>query len=389
MHISAISTSNLNKQKILNPTFKKSVSTENIISHNMFEVSAKRDAAIIDYLEAAQKRDKQNQKLSLIISGLSLSMIPFALFYFHKHMSPHKKSLNELTDGFKSLKEKTNIPTLETCKSINKKMREYLQAEVNYSKASEEDLKRAGLPKRTNKLLLYGPPGTGKTYFAKIFAKTLDADYLEIKYSDLNHRYIGHHIDNIKAAFENIIEIASKNKDKKYVVTFNEIDAIMVPQQGLVEHGGGHSTFKLEERNVFLNYIDQIEEKAPNVTLIGTTNRLAKVDNLDAAAMSRFSRKMRVDYPDKECLKEALMSHLKELGEGKTFVETNNDKWDAYTESLVNRKFSFRDLDYIIDSSKRYYLTDCIEDKSSKFKFEYLERARDLREITDGEAAYV
>ena len=372
-------------------SFKSSVQQNSSLSDDIFDVSAKRDSVIIEYLQGAQKRDVQNQKISMAAAATSIAILPFFFFYLYKSFGSgrSKKTMDTVAQGFKSLNDNKSIPTLDTCKSINKKMRDFLQHEVNYANATEEDLKRAGQPKRINKLLLHGPPGTGKTYFAKIFAKTLGADYLEVTYADLNHRYTGQHIENIKATFDGIIDIASKNKDKKYVVTLNEIDAIMVPQQGLIEHGGGHTTFKLEERNVFINYIDAIEEKAPNVTLIGTTNRIAKSDWLDAAAMSRFSRKMEVDYPDKNCLKEALMAHLKDFGEGQAFVDAHKDKWDNYTESLVNRKFSFRDLDYVIDYSKQYYLGDCIKDKNSKFKFEYLEKARDLRDITDGEAAGV
>ena len=380
-------TNTINKPKH-KTSFKNSTAALTQPNSDIFEVSAKRDTAIIDYLESAQKRDAKNQKVNLIAASGTLALIPVFLYYMYKvtGRQKSKKTLDTITAGFKSLKD-ADIPTLDTCKSINKKMRDCLQTELNYANASKEDLKRAGQPRRTNKLLLYGPPGTGKTYFAKIFAKTLGADYLEIKYSDLNHRFVGQHIENMKTAFDGIIETATKNKDKRYVVTLNEIDAIIVPQQGLIENGGGHTSFKLEERNVFLNYIDEIEEKAPNVTIICTTNRLAKADALDGAAMSRFSRKMMVDYPDKGCLKEALIAHLKEIGEGDEFLNAHKDKWDNFTESLVNRKFSFRDLDYLIDYSKQYYLGDCLKDKSSKFKFEYLEKARNLREVTDGEAA--
>ena len=373
-----------NKRQDLFPNFKKEGVVQTQSDGDIFSVSEKRDTAIINYLDSAQKRDKNSQKISAASFGVLGLMFAAYLFYMNK-MSGSQKTVKQITTGFRSLKDDKSIPTLESCNSLSKKMRDYLHSQLMYAKASPDELKKAGITKPSNRLLLYGPPGTGKTYFAKIFAKTTDAEYLEIKYSDLNHKFVGHHLDNIKNAFDSVIDVASKNKDKRYVVTFNEIDAIIVPQQSLIEGGGGHVSFKLEERNVFLNYLDEIGEKVPNVTVIGTTNRAAKTEYLDAAAISRFNDKIMVDYPDKTLLREALTTHLKEFG-GESFINAHKDKWDDFAESLVKRKFSFRDLDYVIDSSKRFHFADYLNDKSAKFKFEYLEKARNLRDVTDGEA---
>ena len=368
------------------PNFKTAAApVQQSAETTFFDVSGKRDAAIISYLDTAQKRDKQSQIISAAGLGILAVTLPLYVFYLKK-ATGSKRTMKEISTGFRSLKDDKSIPTLDTCNSLTKKMREYIKTHLTYAKATPEDIAKTGMVKPSNRLLLYGPPGTGKTYFAKIFAKTTDAEYLEIKYSDLNHKFVGHHLDNIKNSFESVIEIAKRHKDKKYVVTFNEIDAIIVPQQSLVDGGGGHVSFKLEERNVFLNYLDEIVEKVPNVTVIGTTNRVAKTDLLDAAALSRFNDKIKVDYPDKELLREALTMHLKEFG-GESFINEHKDKWDDFAESLVKRKFSFRDLDYIIDTSKRYHLADYLKDKNAKFRFEYLEKARNLRDVTDGEAA--
>ena len=147
---------------------------------------------------------------------------------------------------FESLKSNANIPTLDSCKSINKKLRSFLQVQVNYSKVKPEDIKKVGTPKPANKLLLYGPPGTGKSYFAKIYAKSLDAEYAEIKYSEINSTWAGRHLEQLTSIFEDILAKSQMAKDKKFVVVFNEIDALVIPAESLRRGGSGNSLFKLE-----------------------------------------------------------------------------------------------------------------------------------------------
>lgn len=241
------------------------------------------------------------------------------------------------------------------------------------------------MPQPANKLLLYGPPGTGKSYFAKIYAKTLGAEYTEIKFSDFNSQWCGEHIENLKSVFDTILTKATAEPNKKFVVTLNEIDAILLPAESLMRAGTGHSMFKLEERSTVLNYFDEIAAKAPNVTIIGTTNISPKNNGLDGAAMSRFKNIIGVDYPDKTCLYEALKANLLELKDGKKFVDKNNSKLEKFAANLVDRQSSFRDLDNIIDSSKNYYLDDYMKNKNAQFKYEYLEKAKNGLDLTDGE----
>ena len=275
------------------------------------------DEAIINYLDKSNKREEQNKILFASLGVLYVASLGVYMAFLSKKLNNRNK-LKDSISQFRSLANDNKIPTLDTCKSINDKLKDFLQNQITYHKATQEQLKEAGMPEPAKKLLLYGPPGTGKTYFAKIFAKTLNAEYLEVKYSDLNHRYVGHHLENIKNMFDDVIKTAQKNKDKKYVLTFNEIDAIIVPQHQL-RGDGGHSNFKKEERNVFLNFLDEVGEKVPNVTIIGTTNGFASTNSLDGAAMSRFRNKIKVDFPDSKCLEEAIKNHFKDVNNG-TFI---------------------------------------------------------------------
>lgn len=337
------------------------------------------------YLEAKEKNEKQNQ---ILLSGLSLLLTAGTLVFLYTHNKKNAKvpkgKLEEL-NGFKSLRNDAQIPTLESCNSINSKLKDFLQNQVDFAKAKPEDIAHAGNPNDAKRLLLYGSPGSGKSFFAKVYAKTLNAEYKEVKYSDLNSVWSGEHLDNVKKCFENVIITAQENKNKKYVVVLNEIDSMVLPIERISRGDGGHSAFKVEERSVFLNYLDEVSQRAPNVTVIGTTNVSPKNNGLDGAAMSRFKNIMEVSYPDKKCLNEALKEHLLAMGEGKEFIEANKEKLEAFAELMEKRGCSYRDLNNIANASKSYYLKDYVKDKNTKFTIEYLEKAEKAVDVTDGE----
>ncbi len=372
-----------NQQPYKHISMKRDTALNVAMIEDSTPVSAKKDEAILKYLESAEKREKQSMWAVLVPTMLTLPLV----YYFFKKggMLGSKNVIKDIQGGFKSLSNDNNIPTLQTCKSINPKLKAFLEKQVNHAKASDEQLRLTGKPQPAKKLLLYGPPGTGKTFFAKIFAKTLGADYLEIRYTDLSKRYVGEQMEHFKNTFEDVINTAIKNKNKKYVLTFNEIDALIATQEHMVETGGGHVSTKIEERNAFLNYMDDIATKAPNITVIGTTNRIANNASLDGAAMSRFGDRIQVDFPDRECLYEALKAHL--LYYGEDFVKANNNKISELAETMNKRNYSFRDLECMLNDAKSYHLDDCLRDSSVKFKFDYLTKAQKSRSITDGESA--
>lgn len=346
--------------------------------------SGKKD--LLNYLEAKDKKDRNAQ----LISGVAgLALLGGTIFFMPKIINKSKntfKKFNQEKD-FLALANDNKIPTLDSCRSINDKLRNFLQTQVELSNATAEEIRQTGNPSGQNMLMLYGPPGTGKSYFAKIFAKTLKADYQEVKYSDLNKRYIGEHLEHMKDFFENIIKTAKANPEKKYVVTFNEIDSLVLPIEKISQGGTGHNAFKVEERSVFLNYLDDIQKQAQNVTIIGTTNVDPRNKGLDGAAMSRFKTKIQIPFPDRVCLSEALKAHINNMPDGAEFIKANEDKLNLLVQSMEKRHFSYRDLDNVVDDSKRRYLQDYMKNKDSKYKFEYLEKAIKDLDISDGEMA--
>ncbi len=372
-------------QPILPAVYRNSnITFKNTAAHTKNSLPAEKSDLLL-YLESKEKNEKQNQ---ILLSGLSLLLTAgtLAFLYAHNKKSARvpKGKLEEIS-GFKSLKNDTDIPILQNCNSINSKLKDFLQQQVEFAKAKPEDLAHAGNPNDAKRLLLYGAPGSGKSFFAKVYAKTLDAEYKEVKYSDLNSVWAGEHLDNIKKSFENIISTAQKDKNKKYVVVLNEIDSMVLPVERVSRGDGGHSAFKVEERSVFLNYLDEVAHNAPNVTIIGTTNISPKNRGLDGAAMSRFKNIMEVSYPDKRCLNEALKEHLLAMGEGKEFIEKNKEKLEDFAALMEKRGCSYRDLNNIANASKSFYLKDYVNDKNTKFTIDYLEKAQKTIDVTDGE----
>mgnify|MGYP001324234371 CR=1 FL=1 len=170
--------------------------------------------------------------------------------------------------------------------------------------------------------------------------------------------------------------ILEKNPDKKYVVTFNEIDAMVAPADKVADKTAGTRWVSiLEERSVFLNYLEILKEKAPNVTVIGTTNISPKNNGLDRAAMSRFQNLVEVPYPDKECLYEALKMNLDTIKNKDKFISENDTQLKDLAQKMADRKFSFRNLEYIVNDAKGYHLDDSVSGKKNDFKFEYLKKA--------------
>ena len=318
------------------------------------------------------------------------SFILFGLTKPGKKKKPSKQLLNLNTKQFHSLMDNPNIPRLEDCKSLSKKLKNFLQLQLNFAQANEEIIQRTGVKNPPNKFLMWGPPGTGKSFFAKIFAKTLDADYMEILTSDIDgNAFAGIGVEKINSIFDYIIKQAQKNPQKKFVVTINEIDSLILPLESLTSSIGlgGHTLTKIEERSALINCIDRLTDETCNVTLIGTTNKSPFRNGLDSAILSRFMKKIGLNFPEKELLHEALIEHMKKFKGNKEFIEENKENLDVIAQKLYDRKCSFRDLDNIVDLSKNYYLEDILYDSSAKYKFDYLEKGFKDFEITDGELA--
>ena len=135
-------------------------------------------------LDYQRKIVEQNErKIAILgITGLTLLFGTFlwnmkTLIELSKNKSRHMPANLR---PFESLKNNSKIPNLENCKSVNKDLKTVLQRQVNQLKAGADVLAETGEPQASNRLLLYGTPGTGKSFYSKIFAKSIDAEYMEV-----------------------------------------------------------------------------------------------------------------------------------------------------------------------------------------------------------------
>jgi len=331
-----------------------------------------------------QEKDKKDQKMQLISLAASGAILAGALIYMPKFIKKSTKDTVKDVSSFVSLKNDNSIPTLDTCKSINKKLKTFLENQVMYANATKEDIVKTGSPEAANRLIMYGPPGSGKSFFSKIFAKTIGADYMEVNYSKISRRFVGEEQENFKTIFNEILQTAEKHPEKKFVVNFNEIDSIIANIDNATDMGGGHISSKKEIRAMFLTAIEELALKTPNVIFIGSTNTSAR-GNLDGAALSRFKNVIKVDYPEISSILEALKDSIKQLPEGEDFVKNNTARLEKLAENMYNRTASFRDLNNVVNESKNIYLRNVLKDKNSSYKIDYVEQAFKLLDLTDGE----
>lgn len=376
-----ISFKNISNESI---TYEKQGDTENYLK------------ALVEEKQEQNRLIKEFHKGTFLMSLANIIMLYINLFFIGRNGQAGKlRKPSKLPDNsinvaisFSSLLSDKKVPTLNSCKSLSNNLQTVLKQQVAQLGASRNIAQLAGMPEMTNRLILVGPPGSGKSFFAKVMAKSLNAKYMEVQASDFISKWAGEGTQNLKNIFEKIIKEAEKAPDEKFVVTFNEIDTIIQPVEKISNAGnagGTHFMTKLEHRSTFLNYIDQISAKNPNVIIIGTSNLSPKNKALDGAAMSRFQNIVEVSLPEKECLLEAIKSNLAGIKEYEKFISTNDKELIALAKEMEAKKYSFRDLENIIMSSKKYYLEDLLKDKNKDYSIEYLKKGMDSKTITDGD----
>lgn len=144
----------------------------------------------------------------------------------------------------------------------------------------------------TATMLFYGPPGTGKTALARYLADRLDRECKVVRASDLLGPYIGMTEANIAEAFRD-----AERDDA--VLVIDEADSFLFSRE--MAHRSWESTMV----NEFLTALEECRGFC-----ICTTNRR---DNMDQAAMRRFSHKVAFTYSKPEQVKalyDALLAPL-------------------------------------------------------------------------------
>ena len=234
---------------------------------------------------------------SLATLGISFfCLMKFFPKIMQKTLSNSKGDPTSITGGLKGIWEKIdNVPSLSElslCKELSEIIGQF-KNRIHNTKSVETKL---GKPVKG--VLLYGPPGTGKTTLAKAFAKSIDADFANLNPANINSKYFGETEKNLQAAVDHICEKASKNPNKNIVVFIDEIDAMVMDDNG---SNAQHSQRILYE---FKTCIETCLGAHSNIITIGATNldinAPVGTKTINSAILSRLPEKIYVGFPTSE-----------------------------------------------------------------------------------------
>ena len=284
---------------------------------------------------------------------------------------------------WKNIAKDTKFPKLED-DCVNPKVREFIKTMKKSAGLSEKAAKMAGVKRPEQCILMYGPSGTGKTFSAKMLAKELGAEYAEVQFADVSSPYIGQTSVEIQNVFKQLKKQAEKHADKKFLVGFNEIDALLVPR----EKCGSNNLHLAENRTAFLNGLDDIAN-LKNLKIVGTTNVYPESGNLDKASLSRFKNMIEVQLPTEKELKASLKFHLNdsESVTKQKFFENNESAINKFVSKLRENKYSQRDVEDLADKARNEFANVLEGSKNidaEKFELKYLDKAFDLKGTTTG-----
>lgn len=327
-----------------------------------------------------EKWNKAGITAQIVLAASFATMATVGLLAFIKQNG--KGGVTKL--DFEDIVKKVNFPSLED-DCVNPKVREFIKNIKNNSGLSKEVREVSGAKNSEQFLLMYGPPGTGKTFSAKMMAKELGAEYAEVQFADVSSPYIGQTSVEIKKIFNTLSQKAEKEPNKKFLVAFNEIDALLVPR----EKCGSNNLHLAENRTAFLNGLDQIS-KFKNVKLVGTTNVDPASGNLDKASLSRFGNMLEITLPTQKEILAALKFHLKKDAtaiEKHKFFEKNSSAIDKFVQKLHDNKYSQRDIEKLSEDAHNRFGIAIKETKDAaaeKFDIKYLEEAFNAKGATTG-----
>lgn len=196
-------------------------------------------------------------------------------------------------------------------------------------------------PKNTNcGTILYGPPGTGKTLLAfavigEVKKRTgQDVHFIHIKSKDLERSLFG----ESEKLWRNVFKELQEHQPS--LLFIDEIDSILESRQE-----GGNYVVNNNTVSQFLTLIDTIEKNQDRVWIIGTTNRLERIDSA-IKRKGRLGELIEIKEPDEKGCLDILNFYLK----GKNISQDFNR--EIFAKKIHKLKYTGADIANMVNQAR-------------------------------------
>ena len=272
------------------------------------------------------------------------AIIQKALQPFPENRFQSAEEFIAVLSGEKELLLETSIPTTNKKVILNEKkkgkgfeaiagmqaLKELVQLDIIDALNDKERYAEYGLT-IPNGMLLYGPPGCGKTFFAERMAEEIEANFFQVKPSDIQSKWVNASQENIKKLFE------EARKNAPSIIFIDELDAL-VPSRDTanISHMNANAV------NEFLAQMNNCSEDG--IFIIGATNRPTAIDPAILRS-GRLDKHIYLPPPDFEAREKMFEIYLK-----KRPIELGLD-YAAFASSTEN--FVSSDIKFICDEASR------------------------------------
>lgn len=158
-----------------------------------------------------------------------------------------------------------------------------------------------GLRSPAKGLLLFGPPGNGKTLLARAVATECSATFFNISAASLTSKFVGDGEKLVRALFAVARELQPS------IIFIDEVDSL------LSERSSGEHEASRRLKTEFLVEFDGLpcNPESDRIVVLAATNR---PQELDEAALRRFSKRVYVSLPDLDTRQLLLKRLLEKQG---------------------------------------------------------------------------
>lgn len=217
-----------------------------------------------------------------------------------------------------------------------------------------------------NGILLTGTPGTGKSTTAKALANETGATFIELSVMEIASVYLDKPLENIRKTFK----IAEQEAEVNHVILYcDEIDALLPSRNsGTMQHESDQRRV-----NSILQWMDGGFSKKRNITMIGATNFM---DRLDPAALrpGRFDVVVTFEPFTPDSLLKVFEIHIRKRQEVMDNLIIEHFELEELKPFLTEASLSGADVEEIVKRS--------IEHKANQHKEAILSKVG-YRSITD------